>query len=130
MSHRLGKIDKRKKRDDFEFSFDCAINGAKDDRFPAESDQLTPMPIVIETNDEISDDEAQQNTKAKKVWLILFIILVFIVGYAFDYGSEINLVFVGPFAFLCGSIVLCWLCKPAQRGLLLRIWSCFCIRNN
>ena len=120
------------KRDDFKFSYDCAINGAKDDRFAAESDQLT-APVVIETNESpfvVSDDEAQRNAKARKVWIILLIIGVCVVIYAFDYANSVNLLYLGPLAFICGSTLLCWLRKPAQRGILLRIGPCFGIRNN
>lgn len=78
-------------------------------------------PVRIEPEAEPVVDEAALRVKALKVWFLACIPAIAIIGYAFDYGNQINMQLIGPFFLILFVLPLNWLRKPGQRWILLKL---------
>jgi len=100
-------------------SYDCAVNGANDDRVTEDSVMITP--VLVEPGVNSGVDEAALNSKSLKVWLIVCVPAIAIIGFAFQYGNQENMTFVGPLVIIFFIFLLNWLRKPDQRWILLKL---------
>jgi hypothetical protein len=79
-------------------------------------------PVLIEPQTVESEvDEVALRYKALKVWFLACIPAIAIIGYAFNYGDQINMQLIGPAVLIFFIFVLNWLRKPERRWLLLKL---------
>ena len=105
------------------FSYDCAVNDAKDERFIPEPQ--VPHESVVETVQNQETDQVRLQTG--KVWLVLCILTIVGVSYSWGIAAEIS-AWLSPGLLLGAIVLLVWLRKPAQQPILLKIAPCFGIR--
>ena len=106
------------------FSYDCAVNDAKDERFISDAYE-GPRESVVET---VQIEESDQiGLQTRKVWLILCIISIVGVSYSWGIAAQAN-AWLAPAILIIVIILLAWLRKPCQRPILLKIAPCFGIR--